>query len=109
MVKFMGITTESITQEGKMIKNYGSIHELPNAAVQPDPQLDYKIVFSITKVAEKQGQQNSGLLHIARTINLYAWAGISVGKLHLGGVVHGERELNISTPRGCIMSEKDVC
>lgn len=72
-----------------MIKNYGSIHELPNAAVQPDPNLDYKIVYSITKAAENQDQQNSGLLHIARTINLYAWAGIPVGEMHLAGVVHG--------------------
>jgi len=72
-----------------MIKNYGSIHELPDAAVQPDPKLDYKIVYSITKPAEKKDQQNSGLLHIARTINLYEWAGIPVGKMHLAGVVHG--------------------
>jgi intracellular sulfur oxidation DsrE/DsrF family protein len=89
MVKFLEITQESITQEGKMIKHYGFIHELPNAAVQPDPNLEYKIVYSITKPAEKQAHPNPGLVHIARTINLYEWAGIAVGQMRLAGVVHG--------------------
>ena len=73
-----------------MIEGYGSIYKLPDAAVQPPKNLEYNIIFSISKQAKKEGDPNPGLVHIARTINLYEWAEVPKENLHLVGIVHGE-------------------
>ncbi len=72
-----------------MIKKYGSSHNLPDAAVQPDPNLVYKMVFDITSQAGPE-KVNSGFNHIARAINLFEESGYPAGKLQLAAVVHSK-------------------
>ncbi len=73
-----------------MINNFGSFEKLTDAAVQPDKNLDYKMIFSITKKTKKEEEGNPGLVHIARTINIYEWAGIPAEKLQMVAIVHGK-------------------
>jgi len=75
---------------GNMIDPYSPIHKLPDAAGQPEKDLDYRILYSITRQARKEGDLNPGLLHIALTINLYEWAGIRRENMQLSGIVHGD-------------------
>ena len=72
-----------------VIKGYGPVHPLPNAAVQPDKSLDYKILFDVTKASKYKNQANPALDHIARLINVYASAGMMPDKLKLVAVIHG--------------------
>jgi intracellular sulfur oxidation DsrE/DsrF family protein len=71
-----------------VIKGYGAEVYLPNAAVQPDTNIQYKIIFSITKDKNKD-EVNEGLSHLARLINVYAAAGIPPVKMKLVAVMTG--------------------
>jgi intracellular sulfur oxidation DsrE/DsrF family protein len=73
-----------------MIDPYSPVRELPDAAGQPEKDLDYRLLFSITRQARNPGGLNPGLLHIALTINLFEWAGIPRENMHLKAVVHGD-------------------
>ncbi len=73
-----------------MIQNYGRSYPLPDAAVQPDPNLVYKMLFDITKEFEGPDKVNSGLNHIARTINVFEGAGYPLEKMQLAAIVHGK-------------------
>jgi len=71
-----------------VIKGYGAETPLHNAAVQPDPNIHYKIVFDITEYKNKS-DVNDGLTHLARLINLFADAGIPPKKMQLVAVMTG--------------------
>ncbi len=71
------------------IGNYGRVHFLPDAAFKPQPDHTYKIVFSLTQAAKAPDAVDSGLDRVARTVNLYAAAGVPVSHLKLVAVVSG--------------------
>ncbi len=73
-----------------MIRNYGQSHPLPGAAMQPDPNLVYKLLFDITKEAGDPGKVSPGLNHVARTINVFEGAGYPLERLQTVAVVHGK-------------------
>lgn len=72
-----------------VIKGAGEIVSLPNAAVQPDSSLKYKIVFDITAWPKMQGKVVPGLAKVARLINVFASGGMAPNKLDLALVIHG--------------------
>ena len=71
------------------IAGAGKIHPLPQAAYQPDRNATYKVVFMLTKGAEKPGEVNPGLEHVARTVNLYVWAGVPLNHLKFVAIAAG--------------------
>ncbi len=72
-----------------MIKDFGSFHSLPAAAVQPDSSLQYKILFDCRRTGEEKNASNPGLSHLARLINLFEDGGITADTMELAAVVHG--------------------
>ena len=75
--------------ENPTIHSAGRMHELPDAAYKPDPKATYKVVFGLTGGAGKPGDVNPGLERVARTVNLYTWAGVPLKRLHFVAVVSG--------------------
>jgi len=75
------------TQQG--IQGYGKVYPYPEAAIQPSPKRDYKVLFDITKAADSADKVNSGLDHVARLLNLFALARVSTDRLKIVVVVHG--------------------
>ena len=73
-----------------MIERYGAIQELPDAACQPERDLQYRILYDISRPPKREGEPSPGLTHIARTINLLEWGGVPADHLHLAGVIHAE-------------------
>lgn len=72
-----------------VIKNYGPALSLPNAAVQPDTSLEYKILFDIgSEKTEGADAYNFQLAHVARLINIFATAGVMPDRMKLVAVVH---------------------
>jgi intracellular sulfur oxidation DsrE/DsrF family protein len=67
----------------------GAYHPLPKAAYQPDPSATYKVVFSLTKGSDKPDQINPSLERVARTVNLYAAAGVPLDHLKFVAVASG--------------------
>jgi intracellular sulfur oxidation DsrE/DsrF family protein len=72
-----------------VIKDYGPALSLPNAAVQPDTTLEYKILFDIgSDKTEGSEGYNFQLAHVARLINIFATAGVMPDRMKLVAVVH---------------------
>ncbi len=74
--------------ETPLINGYGRIKYYPNAAMQPDKSLDYKVVFKITGDNTKDGV-NGKLWHMARLMNLLYAGGIESKHVHMVGVIAG--------------------
>lgn len=89
IASFSGFAGAQTKWEYPVIKKYGPVHPLPNAAVQPNKALHYKILFDITKAAKKDNQVNPALDHLARLINVYASAGVMPNQMKLVAVIHG--------------------
>lgn len=73
-----------------VIQGYGKIHPLPHAAYRPDANKTYKIIFLITKASKTPDTVNSGLDHVARTVNLYGNSGVRKENLKIVAVISGE-------------------
>ncbi|KGC09542.1 dsrE/DsrF-like family protein [Burkholderia gladioli] len=71
------------------ISGYGPIHDLPDAAFRPDPKHSYRIVFALTQGTPSPDKVNPALDHVARTVNLYAAAGVPLSHLKFVAVAYG--------------------
>jgi intracellular sulfur oxidation DsrE/DsrF family protein len=79
----------SFAWEYPIIKGYGAVDPLPNAAVQPDKSIKYKVIFEITRVAQSADKVNPGLDRVARFLNVMAASGIMPKEMELAAVIHG--------------------
>lgn len=70
------------------IEGYGRIMDYENAVIQPDPELEYKVLFNITTDKEREGV-NVSLWKIARLINLLENAKVPKENIHLAAVISG--------------------
>ncbi|HET7396264.1 MAG TPA: DsrE family protein [Gammaproteobacteria bacterium] len=75
--------------QNPVIKSAGEMHPLPDAAFQPDPQVTYKAVFSITRGENDPKQVNGGLEHVARAVNVFASAHVPLDHLKFVVIIHG--------------------
>ncbi len=82
-------STWSFAWEYPVIKGYGPINPLPNAAVQPDKSIKYKVIFEITRVAQSVDKVNPGLDKVARFLNVMAASGIMPKDVELVAIIHG--------------------
>jgi intracellular sulfur oxidation DsrE/DsrF family protein len=72
-----------------VIKGYGGARLLPDAAMQPRKDLEYKVVFNITQAGGKPDSVSAGLERLAGFINLYAGAGVPLRNTKLVAVLSG--------------------
>jgi hypothetical protein len=71
-----------------VIKGYGKVVSLPNAAMQPDKNAEYKIVFNLTPGGDPD-KVNASLDRVARAVNIFASAGVPPSRLNMVVVIHG--------------------
>jgi len=71
------------------IAGAGKMHPLPDGAYKPVPGETYKVVFLITHGGAKAADVDPGLEHVARTVNLYAWAGVPLDHLKFVAIIAG--------------------
>lgn len=76
-------------QVNPIIKDYGSIYEIPYADEKIDPTLDYKIIVEVVRAIEKPEEVNWALNNVARLLNLHVMAGVAKEKLHVVLAIHG--------------------
>lgn len=72
-----------------VIKDYGREHPLPHAAMQPDPEQVYKVVFDITKSEQHSSGVNYSLYQLARAVNVYAQAGVTQEHRQFAAIIRG--------------------
>ncbi len=70
------------------IKGIGPVHVWPEATLRPDTKSIYKAVFDVTKPGDAK-KINPGLDHIARTVNVFAAAGVPLDHLKFTVIIHG--------------------
>lgn len=59
-----------------IIKSYGSVFSIPDAAHKPDPSIKYKLLVELTENADKPDSLNDYLEAVATLINLHAAEGV---------------------------------
>lgn len=89
VIGMAGCVTAAHGAATQVITAAGQYHPMPKAAYQPNPANTYKVVFSLTKGSEKPGEINPALERVARTVNLYASAGVPVDHLKFVAVASG--------------------
>jgi intracellular sulfur oxidation DsrE/DsrF family protein len=70
------------------IPDFGAVVSLPDSAMQPSKDTDYKVVFNITGGGGND-KVNPSLDRVARAVNVFASAGVPLSRLHFVAVVHG--------------------
>jgi intracellular sulfur oxidation DsrE/DsrF family protein len=71
-----------------VIQDFGAVVSLPDAGMQPSKDVDYKVVFNVTGGGPND-KINPSLDRVARTVNVFASAGVPLSHLHFVAVVHG--------------------
>ena len=71
------------------IEGAGKMHSLPHSAYLPKKGPLYKVVFTVTKGADKPDEINGSLDRVARTVNLYVDAGVRLDHLKFVAVLYG--------------------
>ena len=74
--------------QNPLIKDGGAIHPLPDAAIQPDRNQTYKVVFSVSKAPTDPKDVNDALDHVARAVNIFVSAGVPLDHLKFVAIVH---------------------
>lgn len=72
-----------------VIDGYGKIMNYETAAIKPNPNLEYKFFFHISKAKEREGV-NDQLWKIARTINLLESNGVPKKNIKISAVISAE-------------------
>jgi len=78
-----------------IIKNYGGVFEIPDAAEKPDPSMEYKIVIDLAGGSENPTAINDYLNNIARMINLHSVGGVPKEKIHVVIAIHNQATYSI--------------
>lgn len=71
------------------ILRHGLIVPVPGAAIRADPELNYRVAFSVTKAATRSDQINPGLEKVARYVNLLRAEGVPSRRVSIVVAVHG--------------------
>jgi intracellular sulfur oxidation DsrE/DsrF family protein len=73
---FAASVLQAQTKLNPIIKSYGSVYSIPDAAHKPDPKLKYKLLVELTENAAKPDSLNEYLEAVATLINLHAAEGV---------------------------------
>ena len=98
LIIFLGVSISSVSQgrQNPAIKTSGSIFDVPDADVKPDPSLKYNIVIEMVSGSENSGEINQALNNVARLINLHVIGGVPKENLDVAVVIHGEATYTIT-------------
>lgn len=93
-----------------VIKNFGTVNEVPYAVEKPDSKLDYKIVVEVSSDNAKPETVHEFFEKVASVVNLHALGGVPANRLHVVMVIHGpaaqyivnneayQKKFNVSNP-----------
>lgn len=78
-----------------VIKGYGQAVPLPNAAVQPDKNRTYKMVFLIATAPDDAKEVSHGIDHLARMYNMLQILGVPPKNLKIVAVFTGPATFDV--------------
>ena len=73
-----------------VVTSAGRIHPVPsNAVFMPDRAATYKVIFALAHAGEDPAKVSPALERVARTVNLYANAGVPLDHLKFVAIAYG--------------------
>jgi intracellular sulfur oxidation DsrE/DsrF family protein len=78
-----------------LVKDFGSVYEVPFAVEKPNPKLQYKILVDVNSASEKPEIINEGIENVAKILNLHILGGVPEKNLQVVLVVHGAAAVNL--------------
>ena len=81
----------SFAQDNKVnpiIKDFGSVYEIPDAVEKPDPKLNYKLLVDLAMASSKPDTINLGIEKACTLLNLHGIGGVPKEKIKMIMVVH---------------------
>lgn len=82
------VNLQAQTRVNPVIKNYGTVTEVPFADELPDPKMDYKVLVEVASDNTHPEQVHEMFDKVAAVANLHALGGIPAKKLHVVMVIH---------------------
>ncbi|HWU78341.1 MAG TPA: DsrE family protein [Rhodanobacter sp.] len=73
-----------------VIKGFGRVHPRPDAAVQPDPAADYKVIVDVVHGSKDHHEALHSLQRLARVVNLMGLSRVPPSHVHIVAVLEGE-------------------
>ncbi|MEO6923734.1 MAG: DsrE family protein [Bryocella sp.] len=70
------------------IPGEGTAHDIPGAKETPNPALNYKVIFKLTKGAAKPTDVNEGLQNVASLVNTMAKFGVPASHRHFAVIIY---------------------
>jgi intracellular sulfur oxidation DsrE/DsrF family protein len=80
-----------------VVAGYGKVHPRPDAAVQPDPAVDYRIFVRVTDDGKHPRERLHALDRLARLVNLMAVSKVPASHVHIVALLDGEAALASAT------------
>jgi len=87
---FLFVAAASLAQASEPVPDYGKISPVAGASNLPDRQLQYRVIFSVTKASEKPANASASLEKVARFLNLLGSQGIPRRKQDVIVILHGQ-------------------
>jgi intracellular sulfur oxidation DsrE/DsrF family protein len=81
----------SFAQDNKVnpiIKDFGSVYEIPDAVEKPDPKLNYKLLVDLVMASSKPDTINLGIEAACTLLNLHGVGGVPKDKIKMVMAVH---------------------
>ena len=72
-----------------VIKDFGAVHPRPDAAVQPDPSAEYKVIVDVVHGDDDHTAVLGSLQRLARMVNLLGYAKVPSNRVHIVAVLQG--------------------
>lgn len=66
-----------------VIPKFGAVHPRPDAAVQPDPNVDYKVFVDVVSTGDDHTKPMESLERLARLVNLMGFAKVPPEHVHI--------------------------
>ena len=86
---FLILIANAQNKVNPVIKGFGTVYEVPFAVENPDPSLNYKVIFDLVTGSEKPEILLENLESVAKLINLQALGGVTGKHLKVIAVLHG--------------------
>ena len=77
------------TKVNPVIKNFGTVTEVPFSVENPDAKMDYKVIVEVNTDNTKPELVHEFFEKAASAVNLHALGGVPANKLHMILVIHG--------------------
>lgn len=88
VASLIAATSFSQDKVNPIIKDFGSVYEIPDAVEKPDPKMNYKLLVDLVMGSSKSDTINLGIEAACTLLNLHGVGGVPKEKINMVIAVH---------------------